>query len=184
MPVRTDMPVSLIWAQARNGVIGADQGIPWHLPEDLANFRRLTRGATVIMGRATWDSLPAAVRPLPGRTNIVLTRSPSREFPGAQMAPSLGAALAIAEGPCFIIGGGNLYRQAVSVATHAFVTVVDIAAQGDTFAPALPGWELQRGPWMESGAGLRYRYDVLTAGPQSGGYRPATASLTAAASLA
>ena len=80
------MTVGLVWAQARNGVIGADGGLPWHLPEDLALFRRLTMGSTVVMGRRTWESLPDRFRPLPGRTNVVLTsaqtllRCPSAAF--------------------------------------------------------------------------------------------------------
>lgn len=154
--------VHLIWAQARNGVIGSDQGIPWHLPEDLAHFRRLTRGSAVIMGRLTWDSLPESVRPLPGRTNIVLTRDPSWSRPGAATAASLDEALALAGDSVFIIGGGEIYRQAVPLASRAYITVVDTAPDGDTTAPGLDGWTAQRGPWQQSAGGLNYRFEEHT----------------------
>ena len=87
------MTVGLVWAQAANGVIGDRGTLPWHLPEDLARFKALTMGATVVMGRATWDSLPASVRPLPGRRNVVLTRRPDWRQPGPPWRRSLEEAL-------------------------------------------------------------------------------------------
>ena len=88
------MTLSLIWAQARNGVIGADGALPWRLPEDLALFRELTTGSTVVMGRRTWESLPERFRPLPGRTNVVLTSDPGWSADGARTAASVEQALA------------------------------------------------------------------------------------------
>ncbi len=158
------MSIGLVWAQAANGVIGADGGLPWHLPEDLARFKALTTGATVVMGRSTWDSLPAAVRPLPGRRNVVLTRQPGFEAPGAEVAVSLGEALA-SPGPIWVIGGGTVYRAALPLAGLAVVTELDHAYDGDVTAPVLDGaWRVTaRDPaegWHESRTGLRYR--VLT----------------------
>jgi dihydrofolate reductase len=83
------MTVGLIWAQSTSGVIGRDGTIPWHLPEDLARFKTLTMGHTVVMGRRTWDSLPARFRPLPGRRNVVLTRNRGFDAPGAEVVGSI-----------------------------------------------------------------------------------------------
>ena len=87
------MEIALIYARAANGVIGKDGTMPWHLPEDLAHFKQLTQGSPVIMGRKTWDSLPPRFRPLPGRTNIVITRQPGWQADGAVRAASLQDAL-------------------------------------------------------------------------------------------
>jgi dihydrofolate reductase len=88
--------VGMIWAQARGGVIGADGAMPWHLPEDMKHFRRTTRGAAVVMGRRTWESFPPRFRPLPGRTNIVLSRDPGFDPEGGLRAGDLDAALELA----------------------------------------------------------------------------------------
>jgi dihydrofolate reductase len=161
--------LGLVWAQARGGVIGADGGLPWHLPEDLARFRALTTGGTVVMGRATWESLPAAVRPLPGRRNVVLSRRPGFLAPGATVAASLEEALATAEGDegdVWVIGGASVYRAALPLADVAVVTEIDAAYDGDTLAPEPgPDWEpVEREPaegWLESRTGLRYRVTRL-----------------------
>ncbi|HVL62895.1 MAG TPA: dihydrofolate reductase, partial [Microbacterium sp.] len=87
-------PIGLIWAEAHDGVIGADGGMPWHVPEDLAHFKALTLGAPVVMGRRTWESFPARFRPLPGRRNIVVTRQAGWNAQGAERAGSLEAAIA------------------------------------------------------------------------------------------
>ena len=93
------MKLGIIYARSRNGVIGKDNVMPWHLPEDLAHFKRTTLGAPVIMGRKTWDSLPPRFRPLPGRRNIVITRDPQWQAQGAERASSLDEALArVADG--------------------------------------------------------------------------------------
>ena len=115
------MTVGLVWAQAANGVIGVDGGLPWQLPEDLARFKELTLGSTVVMGRATWESLPPAVRPLPGRRNVVLTRQPGWQAPGAVVARSLAEALD-QPGDVWVIGGASVYREALPLADVVVVT--------------------------------------------------------------
>lgn len=125
----------MVWAQGRGGVIGADGGLPWHLPEDLALFRRLTTGSTVVMGRRTWESLPARFRPLPGRVNVVLTSDPGWAADGALRADSVDRVLA--EHPsCWVIGGGAVYAAFLPHASRLVVTDVDVVAEGDTWAPA------------------------------------------------
>src|SRR3954468_16198856 len=89
------MKLGIIYARSRNGVIGKDGVMPWHLPEDLAHFKRTTLGAPVIMGRKTWDSVPARFRPLPGRRNVVVTRDPQWRADGAEHATSLEQAIAL-----------------------------------------------------------------------------------------
>jgi dihydrofolate reductase len=162
--------LGLVWAQARGGVIGADGGLPWHLPEDLARFRALTTGGTVVMGRSTWESLPATVRPLPGRRNVVLSRRPGFLAPGATVAASLEEALAGASGDVWVIGGASVYRAAMPLAEIAVVTEIDAAYDGDTLAPEPgPDWEpVERDPaegWLESRTGLRYRVTRLVRRP-------------------
>ena len=140
----------LIYARASNGVIGKDGGLPWHLPEDLAHFKRCTLGCPVIMGRKTWDSLPPKFRPLPGRPNIVISRDPAYLAEGAQCATSIEAALALcAPGTdIWVIGGAQIYAQALPLATSVVVTEIACAFEGDAFAPTLgPEWvETQREP--------------------------------------
>ncbi len=157
----TPAGVVLIWAQARGGVIGRDGRMPWHLPEDLAYFRRVTLGHPVVMGRRTWDSLPDRLRPLPGRRTIVLSRRPDLVLPGAEVARSLAEALRLA-GPTtvFVAGGGEVYAQALPLATEALVTEVDLEVDGDAYAPSLAGWELaEAGDWQVSErTGIRFRW--------------------------
>jgi len=105
--------VNLIWAQSANGVIGADGQLPWRIPEDLAHFRMLTDGGTVVMGRATWESLPPRFRPLPGRRNVVLTRQQDWSAPGAVVAHTLDEALTSADGDVWVIGGASVYAAAL-----------------------------------------------------------------------
>ncbi|MGY1826812.1 MULTISPECIES: dihydrofolate reductase [unclassified Blastococcus] len=130
--------IAMIWAQARGGVIGADGGLPWHLPEDLALFRRLTTGSTVVMGRRTWESLPARFRPLPQRVNVVLTSDPAWSADGAVVAHSVGEVLA--EHPsAWVIGGGGVYAAFLPHAGRVVVTDLDTDVAGDTWAPPLHG---------------------------------------------
>lgn len=149
--------VCLLWAQARGGVIGAHGTIPWRLPEDQRRFRELTRGHPVIMGRRTWESLPQKVRPLPGRTNIVLTRDLGYPAPGARVVHDLPSAL---EGGGWVIGGAGIYAAALPLAELVEVTEVDLEVDGDTWAPVLDGaaFAATRGPWQVSQTGLRYRF--------------------------
>lgn len=162
------MSVGLIWAQTTDGVIGADNGIPWRLPEDMAHFKATTLGHPVVMGRRTWDSLPPRFRPLSGRRNIVVTRDPLWAAEGAERAGSIARALDLAAAPpepaapaaeCWVIGGGEIYRAALASATVLSVTEVDAAVAGDTYAPVPdPAWKVaEDGGWQSSTTGLRYR---------------------------
>lgn len=156
------MSIALIWAQAHNGVIGRDGDIPWHVPEDQANFRRLTKGSTVIMGRATWDSLPERFRPLPERRNVVLTRDQQWTSAGAHVAHSPEQALELADSPeVWVIGGGAIYDAFQPLAARLVVTEVDLDTPGDTFAPAIgPEWRPEADAsdaWLESRTGVPYR---------------------------
>lgn len=142
------MELHLIYARARNGTIGKDGQMPWHLPEDLAHFKRVTLGQPVIMGRKTWDSLPARFRPLPGRVNIVVTRQSDWHSDGALRAASMDEAMRLCgDAPdAWIIGGAEIYRQAEPLASTAVVTEIDADFEGDAFAPDLgKNWhEIQR----------------------------------------
>ncbi|MGW0245589.1 dihydrofolate reductase [Nocardia goodfellowii] len=150
--------ISLIWAQARDGVIGFENTIPWRLPEDMANFKAMTWGHPVIMGRRTWDSLPAKFRPLPGRRNIVVTRQTDWSADGADRAGSVEEALALADGDVWVMGGGEIYRATMELATDLLVTEVDTRVDGDAYAPAIgPEWQAAPEPWRESSSGLRFR---------------------------
>jgi dihydrofolate reductase len=137
------MKVGLVYAQSRNGVIGQGGSLPWHLPEDLAHFKRTTLGAPVIMGRKTWDSLPPRFRPLPGRRNIVITRDARWRAEGAERAGSLDEALALGAGAdtVWVTGGAEVFRLALPRAHVAVVTEIDADFEGDTHAPELgPRW--------------------------------------------
>ncbi len=133
------MELKLIYARSRNGVIGRDGQLPWHLPADLAHFKQTTLGQAVVMGRKTWDSLPERFRPLPGRTNIVITRQTDWQAPGALVAHSLAQAMALCPepGPLWVIGGAEIYTQALPLASTVVVTEIDMEVQGDAHAPNL-----------------------------------------------
>jgi dihydrofolate reductase len=133
------MELHLIYARARNGTIGKNGQMPWHLPEDLAHFKRVTLGQPVIMGRKTWDSLPARFRPLPGRLNIVITRQSDWQAEGALRASSIEDAMRLCgDVPnAWIMGGAEIYRQAEPLASTAVVTEIDQDYEGDAFAPEL-----------------------------------------------
>lgn len=128
--------LTLIVARARNGVIGRDNTLPWRLPEDLAHFKRTTMGAPVIMGRKTWESIG---RPLPGRRNIVVSRNPHLRIDGGETAASLEDALRLCVGVdnVFLIGGAQLYEQALPSADRLVVTEIDADVEGDAFFPAI-----------------------------------------------
>lgn len=137
------MQLHLIFAKARNGVIGINNALPWHLPEDMAHFKRTTMGCPVIMGRKTWDSIPARFRPLPGRVNMVVTRQVAWNETGAQPSPSMEDALSFCEqfADVWVIGGAQLYALAMPFANTAVVTEIDADFEGDAFAPQFgPQW--------------------------------------------
>lgn len=128
-------PLALIVAVARNGVIGKDGALPWHVSEDLKHFKQTTDGHAIIMGRKTHDSIG---RPLPKRRNIVVTRTADAVFPGCETANSLKEAIALARttDPCpFIIGGASLYEEGVPLATELHLTTIDEDVGGDTYFP-------------------------------------------------
>jgi dihydrofolate reductase len=154
------MSVGLIWAQSPSGVIGRAGGIPWQLPEDQARFKELTLDHTVVMGRLTWESLPAKVRPLPGRRNVVVTRQADYMAEGATVVGSLDQALTGDE--TWVIGGEEIYALALPAATRCEVTEVDIDLRredGDAVAPVLDeSWVGTAGEWLSSSSGLRYRF--------------------------
>ncbi|WP_300344166.1 dihydrofolate reductase [Nesterenkonia sp.] len=170
--------VGVIWAQTTSGVIGAEGTMPWHVPEDLAYFKQVTHGCPMIMGRRTWESLPEAYRPLPGRTNIVVTSNTERAVElgaqGALTAESLEEAVATAaahtqsSSAVWIMGGGSIYAEALekNLARVASITQLDLQVEGDTYAPELDPeqWQLissapEQG-WQQSESGIGYRFET------------------------
>ncbi|MCB1940678.1 MAG: dihydrofolate reductase [Candidatus Accumulibacter sp.] len=159
--------ISLIAALARNRAIGKGQQLLWQLPDDMRHFRETTRGKTVIMGRKTWESLPTAFRPLPGRRNIVVSRDPAYRPNGATLASSIDEAITLAgEGSeVFVIGGADLYRQTLPLAQRLYLTEVADDCPGDSFFPALAP-----GEWREVS---RRAGDSRPAGGRADGHLPA-----------
>lgn len=162
--------VGLIWAEARGGVIGAAGGMPWHVPEDLAHFKRTTSGAPVLMGRRTWDSLPPRFRPLPGRANIVVTRQAAWAADGAVRAASVDEGLALAASDAeewiWVIGGAELFDRTIATADRLVVTELDLEVDGDTHAPVRgPEWRVvavdPAEGWHDSSSGIRHRFVTL-----------------------
>lgn len=150
--------VGLIWAEAHGGVIGAEGGMPWHVPEDLAHFKEVTLGAPIVMGRKTWDSLPERFRPLAGRDNIVVTRQQDWSEEGAHRAATVAEAVRGLD-RVWIIGGAEIFRQVIGDADRLEVTELDLEVAGDAYAPAKAGWRLvDEGEWQTSRTGVRYRF--------------------------
>src|SRR4051812_41660590 len=154
LPLPSDR-ITLVAAVADNGVIGATGGIPWRIPEDFAHFKQVTLGHTLVMGRATYDSIG---RPLSGRTTIVLTRDPSWSAPGVLAASSLDAAWALAAGfpgEVMVAGGAAVYAAALPFADAQILTEVHLSPEGDTYYP-----EWDRASWVETrrlpGPGLEW----------------------------
>lgn len=135
------MLLSLIVAKAENGCIGRDNKLPWYLPNDLKYFRQVTMGKPVIMGRRTWESLK---KPLPGRTNIVISRQKDYQANGVKVVPGLNEAITLAENICeiegceeaVVIGGALIYAESLSLVDRLYVTEVHAEVAGDTFFPA------------------------------------------------
>lgn len=130
-------PLVLVVAMAKNRVIGRDNGIPWDLPEDRKHFVQVTRGHALIMGRATFDSIG---KPLPKRRNIVISRNPALQIDGAEVAPNLASAIALArseDAAPRVIGGGQVYAEALPLATCIYLTELDDAVDGDAYFPEL-----------------------------------------------
>lgn len=161
--------IGAIWAQAHKRALGAHGTLPWHVPEDLALFKRVTAGHPVVMGRTTWDSLNPKFRPLPGRVNIVLSSDSEYVAEGARTATSLDEALELAkvhDDDVWIIGGARVYEQAMPRIDRLVITDLDIdVPDADAFAPPLdPSFEPvitepARG-WLTSKSGIKYRFTV------------------------
>jgi dihydrofolate reductase len=136
------MRLSLIVAAAENGVIGRNNALPWHLPEDLRNFKRITMGKPIVMGRKTYESIG---RPLPGRTNIVISRQPGYAVEGVKVVASIDEALALAQDiatidgseELMVIGGAQIYEHGLTLASRIYLTRVHASVEGDAFLPAI-----------------------------------------------
>lgn len=168
MPATSPPRLHLIFARAANGVIGKDNALPWHLPEDMAHFKRTTLGCPVIMGRKTWDSLPPKFRPLPGRLNIVVTRNAQWQAEGAARAGSLEEAMALCPlgADAWVIGGAQLYAAAEPLAQRAVITDIDQAFEGDAWAPTLgPAWVETARETHVAASGLGYAFVTLERRP-------------------
>ena len=151
--------ISVIAAMARNHVIGINNRLPWHLPEDLKHFKTLTMGHHIVMGRKTFESLPGV---LPGRTSVVITRSPVYQAPGCLVVNSIDNALAACKGDdeAFIVGGAELYAQALALADRLYLTEIQADYDGDARFP-----DFDRSQWREasreahrSADGLEYHF--------------------------
>ena len=155
-----NMKLALIWAMSRNRVIGRNNALPWHLSEDLKYFKRVTMGKPVIMGRKTYESIG---RPLPGRTNIVISRQPGLQIEGAKVVDSLDAAICHAENICLIngvdeavvMGGAEIYALALPKADRLYMTQVHAEVHGDAYFP-----EIDLDTWQEMA-----REDFSASGP-------------------
>lgn len=165
MNAMSEMQIGLIYAQATNGIIGKNGVMPWHIPEDLAHFRAITQGCPVIMGRKTWESLPERFRPLPGRSNIVITRQQGWQAPGALLAHSLPEALATAAQHAktgqtlWVMGGAQIYAQALPLAQVVEVTHIEQNFDGDAYAPTLGAeWQPVAERLLTSAQGLALRF--------------------------
>jgi dihydrofolate reductase len=154
--------ITLLVAYAANRVIGKDGKLPWHLPEDLKRFKRLTMGHHIVMGRKTWESIG---RLLPGRHHVIVSRRPGYRVAGAKVVQSLDAAIASADGDdeVFVIGGGEIFALAMPLADRILATEIERDYEGDVRFP-----ELQSGAWRETEreegvgeSGLPYRYVTL-----------------------
>ena len=152
--------LTLVVAYSDNRVIGRDNALPWKLPGDLAHFKRTTLGSPIIMGRKTWESLG---RPLPGRTNVVVSRNTQYAAPGAVVVPTIQAAIQVcgAVAEAYVIGGAQIYTQALPLAQRLIATEVHAQVDGDAYFPELPpgAWqETSRDPQPEENG---YAYDFV-----------------------
>jgi dihydrofolate reductase len=154
--------IALIAAVARNGAIGRNNQLLWHEPADQRHFRATTQGHAVLMGRKTWDSLPERFRPLPNRRNLVVSRQAGLKLPGAEVFASMPAALEALQGTerVFVMGGGELYAQALPLAGELVLTEIDADLDGDVFFPAFERnqWRADAGPVALAADGSQYRF--------------------------
>ncbi|GEK34173.1 dihydrofolate reductase [Kurthia sibirica] len=153
--------ISLIVAHDKNRVIGLNNQMPWHLPGDLAYFKRMTMGKPIIMGRNTFESIG---RPLPGRKNIIITRNKNYEAQGASVVHSLTEAIDLAQNEhdeIMIIGGQQIFTEALPLADRLYVTLIDHEFEGDTYFPAYENWSEKTTTENQNGDGFTFRYTVL-----------------------
>ena len=131
------MALKIILARARNGTIGQNNSLPWHLPEDLAHFKTTTMGSPVIMGRKTWESIPEKFRPLPGRMNFIISNSFSIDSKDAKVVKNIDEALRIMgrDKDLWVIGGAQVYAQCMGLASQAVITEIEADFEGDALAP-------------------------------------------------
>lgn len=157
------MKVSLIAACSKNRVIGKDNDLPWKLPDDMKYFMQTTKGHHVIMGRKNYDSLPENYRPLPNRTNIVVTHQPKFKAPGCLVVNSMLRALKIAgengEPEVFVIGGAEIYHLAMNDADRIYLTEIDAMIDGDTYFPVVEKTEWQEVSRRNHPADERHAYN-------------------------
>ena len=150
------MKIALIAAQSENGVIGRGMEIPWKVKGEQAMFKAITLGGSLIMGRRTFDAIG---RPLPGRTTIVISRNRNLIIDGCQTAGSLKQALGLASGPIFIAGGGQIYQQAMPLASAIHLTTIHTVVEGDVYFPDLPeDFELKEETKFSSNIDYTYRH--------------------------
>lgn len=149
--------ISIVVAYAANRAIGRDGQLPWRLPGDMRRFRELTSGHCVVMGRRTYESLPDAFRPLPGRRNLVLSRNPAYAPAGAEVLPDLDSAVVACGGECFVVGGAAVYAEALPVVERIYATEIGQEVEGDTFFA-----ELERGAWRAGERSEQMKEDGLS----------------------
>lgn len=155
--------IAVVVAMAHNNAIGKDNQLLWHISEDLKYFKNLTQGGTVVMGRKTFESIG---RPLPKRRNIVVTRSLSYKADGVEVVHSLDEALALSASDenIFIIGGGEIYAQAVNLADMLYITQVNADYEADTYFPAIDftSWEEVNRVDFDKGSAFEHSFSFLT----------------------
>lgn len=166
----------MVWAQSLDGIIGLDGGMPWEVPEDLQHFKQVTMGEVLVMGRRTWSSFPNSVRPLPGRTSIVVSKTfsedpsdPNLDHEDVHIVEDLDKGLELAaqlktSQTIWVAGGGTLYDQAIDIATVVERSLFNLNIDGDTYAPELDGsWTLaEQDPangWHTSKSSVEYRFE-------------------------
>jgi dihydrofolate reductase len=174
-PADDAIPIVLVLAAAENGVIGRGNALPWDLPDDLQTFKRATMGRPIIMGRKTFESIG---RPLPGRLNIVVTRDAAWQMPGVRAVTSLDEGFSVARGQCLIdaadaimvIGGADIYRQALPYASRVLLTRVHGEAQGDAYfdLTSLDGWAEIKAQYFDRGERNSHAFTVCEMVPANG----------------
>jgi dihydrofolate reductase len=160
------MKISLIAAMSKNRVIGKNNDLPWRLPDDMKYFQKTTKGHVVIMGRKNFDSLPANFKPLPNRTNVILTRNKDLVVEGCEIFTELTEAINFAkdckEEELFIIGGGEVYKQSLHLADRIYLTRINHEIEGDTYFPKLtPEWKVIEEIHHPNDNRHQYNFDFL-----------------------